>query len=320
MEQTAALNPSYVCYLYEAPKASYSELREMMQNYSSYQKSSIIYSDYKKMLTVQLDYYPGDRILYAWRTGDDSILSADERKAKEVAEGIVKKARNTKNDMEAQLYLYNWLCNNVMYETTNMQVGREAYLKLRQITCIGALLDGKANCQGYTDAFYLLGNMAGFNVCRMFGRDEKEGHCWNGIMLDGKLYIVDVTFGDWDNIGTKAKGYIQFNCAYDPETYIIDGGPEVFPELVTTEDLSQTYYKYKKSIFTSKSDAVNYLVRQCKKNGKGWYFAVVDDKILSSSQVISALKSARTKNGVYNGCNIVVQTYGGDTHIAVRWK
>ena len=319
-EQATVLNPSIVCYIMESPKATYSELRDMMQNYISFQLGSVSYVDYSKKLKVEADYYPGDRILYAWRTGDDSVLSEDELKAKGVAEKIVKKAKSKKNAMETQLYLYNWLCNIMKYETPNMHVSTEAYLKLRQLTCVGALLDGKANCQGYTDAFYLLGNMAGFDVCRVFGKGDGEGHAWNGITLDDKMYLVDVTFGDWDEIGSKAKGYIQFNCAFDPETYAIDGGTEVFPELVTGEDLSQTYYKYKKSIFKSQTDAANYLARQCKKNGKGWYVAVVDDKIISSSKMISALKRARTKNGVYNGFTTVVNTYGGDTHIAVKWN
>jgi hypothetical protein len=207
-----------------------------------------------------------------------------------------------------------------MYETTNMQVGREAYLKLRQITCIGALLDGKANCQGYTDAFYLLGNMAGFNVCRMFGRDEKEGHCWNGIMLDGKLYIVDVTFGDWDNIGTKAKGYIQFNCAYDPETYTIDGGEHLFPDLVMENDLSRTYYAATDSIFTSVDEAAYYLLRQYSSYGAGYAHAMVEGAEIDNDDLEWALSYYYQSAGVdYYSCAWILNTYDGNTYITIEW-
>jgi len=59
----------------------------------------------------------------------------------------------------------------------------------RFVTAIGALLDGKANCQGYSDAFYMLG--------RIGGTANGGLHEWNTITYgDRKTYFIDVTAGD----------------------------------------------------------------------------------------------------------------------------
>ena len=67
----------------------------------------------------------------------------------------------------------------------------------RFVTALGALVDGKANCQGYTDAFYMLGRMCGLDVGRIGGTAFGGGHEWNTITYkDGKTYFIDVTAGD----------------------------------------------------------------------------------------------------------------------------
>ena len=72
----------------------------------------------------------------------------------------------------------------------------------RNKTAIGALIDGYAQCQGFTDAFYMLGRMCGLNVGRIGGTKDngKILHAWNWITFsDGKSYCVDVTLDDGYN-------------------------------------------------------------------------------------------------------------------------
>lgn len=66
---------------------------------------------------------------------------------------------------------------------------------------LGPLLYGKANCSGYTDAYYLLCSLAGLEVCYQPGDSmtpvsAEAGHVWNAIKLDGKWYFIDVTWND----------------------------------------------------------------------------------------------------------------------------
>lgn len=87
----------------------------------------------------------------------------------------------------------------------------------RFVTAIGALVDGKANCQGYTDAFYMLGRMLGLNVGRISGTANNEPHQWNTITYsDGKTYFVDVTWDDqtltYTNREHKGDSFFYFNA------------------------------------------------------------------------------------------------------------
>lgn len=322
-EQSDLLAETIFCYVGQIPEMSEDlSLFDVVGNYVPYQSGSAIYNQAEKSLRITATYYPGKRILYAWRAGDTSMLTEDERKAMEVAMDLVEKARKKSDKpMDIELYLYNWLCNHVVYESPDMHVDTGTYLQLRQLNCLGALLDGKANCQGYTDAFYLLGSMAGFDVRRISGTGYEEGHSWNGILLEGKYYIVDVTFGDADELGSTGKTYTWFNCAYDPEIYAVDGGVEIIPELVTENDLSQSYYKYKKSLFSKLGDASYYLLRQYKKNGKGWTFAVVTNKEVTKKQLETSISNNRSKAGVRSyQYTYLLEYYQGNTYIAVKWK
>ncbi len=84
----------------------------------------------------------------------------------------------------------------------------------RFVTAIGALLDGKANCQGYSDAFYMLG--------RIGGTANGGLHEWNTITYgDEKTYLIDVTAGDdaiQKNDGGKKFVYIYFNRVWTSDT------------------------------------------------------------------------------------------------------
>ena len=67
--------------------------------------------------------------------------------------------------------------------------------------CIGALLNGQADCDGYADAMFLVGRLAGLNVRRQYGDSANGGvsgwfttHMWNLIELDGSWRMMDVTW------------------------------------------------------------------------------------------------------------------------------
>lgn len=321
-EARAQLKESVQCYIAQIPEDYDNEkLRDAIVNYLPFQSGSCSYGTTDKMLRINCKLYPSERILYAWRTGDDSILTKSELEAKKIALSLVKKVKSKETVYAKELYFYNWLSNNVKYNTPNMDVPTEEFLKLRQLTCVGALVDGKANCQGYADAFYLLGTMAGMKVYKIYGSGNDEAHTWNGIKLGDKVYMVDVTWGDKDKLGKSAKNYPYLNCAFDSKTYTIDGGAKCFPKLVKKDDLSRTYYKYNKSIFTNVNDAAYYLLRQYKTKGKGWTYAVVQDKKITNKQLDSALgKNYRKAKVSSYSCSYYIEYYDSDSYIAIKWK
>lgn len=323
--QTSELSETINCYVAQVPEECLDadELWNVLKNYVFFQIGSVSYDLGDKRLQVDAAYYPGDKILQAWRSGDTSGLSEEEASVLALAEEVVSQAKAESSDSLAlEIWLHDWLCRKITYSNPNMEVSNEEYMAIRELNCIGAMIDGTANCQGYTDAFYLLGNMAGFDVCRFSGTADGAPHTWNGIMLGNKMYFVDVTFDDIQNeADEEARIYIWFNCAYDTETRVIDGGAERYPLLATQQDWSVTYYGYKRCMFKTLEDAAISLLNQYRTNGAGWTYALVEGGPYDHDDFYSAVEN----NISYAGLSSVlwadyIEYRGGNTYLCVKWN
>lgn len=179
----------------------------------------INYAEYDGRFYVTIFEYPGDRIADAYLNKDTSKLNKDEMKTLSVANQMladIKKKVN--NDFEFELAIHDAIAEKVSYYDGSTDVPDELNPP-RHLTAVGALLDGKANCQGYTDAFYLLATMAGFDVGRMTVMAD-EPHIVNTINLDGDWYVVDVTFNDTATAEDDAPCfYYLFNAGRDMCVY-----------------------------------------------------------------------------------------------------
>lgn len=153
---------------------------------------------------VKHEYYPGTRILRAIRRGDFSDLTDEEVQAASIAQQVAQEACAYSSAYERILYLHDWLCAHVTYE----KMPDEPPTMPRVCGAVGALVDGRANCQGYVDAFRLLGRLAGLEVRKQMGHDGREDHDWNVVELDGEWYIVDVTQDDLSDDGVWGYAYM----------------------------------------------------------------------------------------------------------------
>ena len=158
--------------------------------------------------------YPGTRVANAYISGDTGWLSQEEMKLYNVAVGIVNKIRKENKYLEHRAMSIYW---EIMNRTSFVSSDDMSH-QPRFVTAIGALIDGKANCQGYSDAFYMLGRMCGLDVGRMSGTANNVPHMWNTVRYSpqGSVYFVDVTWGDShlqkSKDGKRADFYIYFNA------------------------------------------------------------------------------------------------------------
>ena len=204
---------------------------------------------------LQIEYtpYPGERIVAAHQSGDTSDLSEDEQEALEIATEVVADAKAASdNALEIELYLHDWLCDRITYYNGSTEVKNKRDV-LRHLTALGALIDGKANCQGYTDGFYVLASIAGFQVGKQSCTSREGGHSFNTICIDGKWYVVDVTFNDdtYRNGNEIYQDYRLFNAGTEdcseytwPEEYEYHPLQEESGELYyyhLTEDVSSEH-------------------------------------------------------------------------------
>lgn len=171
-------------------------------------------------------YYEGVRIFRSWREGNTSILTERERKALDVAQQMV--AAVSGDDLARERQLHDALCARVVYDSSGPDDHQE------RDCALGVLLGDRADCDGYSDAFALLCNLAGLPAYIVQGRtvpwrddqadlsaqDKNVGHAWNVIRVNGRWVMTDITWNDND----RDISYIYYNNGQDRhlETHIWD--------------------------------------------------------------------------------------------------
>ena len=89
-------------------------------------------------------------------------------------------------DVEKALILHDYLVKQVVYNDSESRNSR--------LTEVGALIEGKANCQGYSVTYRMLLEKAGISV-KCYS-SKKMNHMWNLVKIGSKWYHVDVTWDD----------------------------------------------------------------------------------------------------------------------------
>lgn len=95
------------------------------------------------------------------------------------------------DDFQKVLLLHDRLAQHITYTTDTKN----------EFNSYGALVEGKAVCQGYTLAYSYLLKQCGINSVPV--SSEIMEHMWNLVELDGRYYHVDVT---WDDSITQING------------------------------------------------------------------------------------------------------------------
>lgn len=220
--------------------------------------------------------YPGTHVANAYLRGSTDYLTSDELQLYNKAVEIVNEAKKRPSLLAQELYIHDEICRRVTYE-------------LDKNTAIGALVYGKADCDGYADAFYMLGRMMGWNVGRIFG----GGHAWNWIEFgDGKVYFVDVTgdddMFDFKEHGGKVRGFLYFNAPEEIIAVNHKWDRDLLPNLQRTIDGRYAYRILNNHAFVSSSQA-------------GWDFLAQKLSAAEKGTVFYAMAPFSENRGNYSG-------------------
>lgn len=164
-----------------------------------------------KFVVYTVQYSTGALCLNAERTGDLSQLDAWDLAALQEAKRFLTEELDTSASLLVQeQQIHDYICRRTVYADYPPAEGeRESYRMAS-----GVLVDGEANCMGYSDAFWMLASMAGFSV----QIDCNDDHMWNLITLEDGVHLVDVTWDD-DGLmlpdGTLTHTYRFFNAGMD---------------------------------------------------------------------------------------------------------
>lgn len=215
---------------------------------------------------------------------------------------IIEPIESGLSEYERELYIHNYLLENCEYDKTAAELvyndissGSDA-----SFTAYGALINGRAVCQGYADAISYLLSCVGIENTEISGTSQGENHIWNAVKINGDWYYLDAT---WDDNGDESTQYDYFNITteqleYDhtlAETYKnmtdddITGGDtnlgrnfNIFIPDCTAE--SENYYKKSAAVlqgFDEECDNImGEVLLQTALNGDDYYNIYVDENYL----------------------------------------
>lgn len=152
-----------------------------------------------------IDYLTGFVIVHRLGSNTISQLTSEQKQTYNTAVGILSAAKKCcHSSLQYEKYFHDYLCSTVTYE---LKEGKNA-----NDTAFGALCNKRAECDGYSDAFYLLCNMAGiyagYQYCETSDGNNSQ-HLFNTVKINGKWYFTDVTWDDIDHADP-----MLYSCRY----------------------------------------------------------------------------------------------------------
>lgn len=193
------------------------------------------YSVDNKVVRIQLNYKYNSMTV-------EQINSKVDDKVSEILQGI----KPQMEDIDKVKYFHDYIVYNCVYTVKGDYIS----------TAYGALVDGKALCEGYSRAFALLCNKVGIENIFIYGTTHYESgtnipHIWNMVKLDGEWYNIDVTNDDPPPAeGKEFLGYdfIIFNNFCFPASELtnteVDSRYYNFPKADSTKYNYFNYYGY----------------------------------------------------------------------------
>ena len=271
-----------------------------------------------KTLTIRPVAYPGVRIAAAWKADSLDSLTDEERRTYEKAQGLVQQAKaNTENALALEAWLHDWLCQNVTYDNTNAGLWTGDGALQPEWTAASALLEGRANCQGFGDAFYLLGSLAGFDVRFQYGTVGGEAHCWNAIKLDdGQWYYVDVTYdNDIERFLPEGQTYAYLNFGTGRESRTLWPNSRS-ADIAESDNPAYDLYRQNGTAFDTLDSAARYCIEQ---HGQTQVTAMVEGGGTDHEDMSRALQSMLNEQGTAASWTVYSVSTQGATYFTVRW-
>lgn len=212
-------------------------------------------------------------------------------------------------------YIHDYIVLNCTYDAEGAN-NQSAY---------GALIDGKAVCEGYAKAMAYLCNKAGIECMLVTGYAGGDAHMWNMVKYNGNWYHIDATWDDPAKMidGTEYVKYNYFNLTTSQirldHKIIPDNNFVEYPQAVANEG---NYFIKKGAYIKTFDEAEDILIKQISSgadNNKK-YISVrvatqtlyndIFNKIIKSNEIINLLSKANditnNKFDIYN-CSYSVQ-------------
>ena len=174
--------------MYEMVKFNQSIECELYAVYGIYSYSNYMVDESRMRMIKDIVYYPGARIMHAVRNHSMDMLTDEELHLYNTALSISQNAMEKYSGKADGGILIEKMLVQEIASRCEYFISEEDVFN----TSVGALLYGKADCDGYADALYLLGNLSGITVYHQLGYTADGGsHMWNLVYAGGRWHFTD---------------------------------------------------------------------------------------------------------------------------------
>lgn len=151
---------------------------------------------------------------------------------------ILQEMPQTDDEYEVEQYLHDKLVSGCTYDNAAADSGSKEFPNA--YSAYGALVEGKAVCEGYARALQLLFDKTGIHGTLVRGKslDNDEGHMWNLVSINGAPYHLDATWNDSKN--NRRHNYFNITTAQLLLTHSINEEQSGIVECTATKD---NYYR-----------------------------------------------------------------------------
>lgn len=171
------------------------------------------------------------------RTAADKELAA-------AVDSILSQCPST-DDYEAERYLHDRLLSLCSYDDEAAAASSQQFIDA--YSAYGALVNGKAVCEGYAKAMSLLLHRVNIPATVVLGHSAEDGiaHMWNLVHINGEYYYLDATWNDNDDQPQYA--YFNVTTKQLERTHVLSEG-SFTPSCTATKD---NYYVRNKTFIQS---------------------------------------------------------------------
>lgn len=220
--------------------------------------------------------------IYMYCYADREKTALAKQKYDSAADKLIARITSEMPEFERELILHDRLAGHIAYEDGDYV--HDAY---------GALVNGKAVCDGYTKAFQYLLQKVGIQSFMATGTGNGGKHAWNIVRIDGKYYNVDLT---WDDVKSDII-YTYFNIT-DEEikslSHILDKESEDFAPVCTSTDANYfAVYGGKTNAFSA--DEIGEII---KRNGTRFHIYVTGNVNEFSDSFFNNLSAVGTESNL----------------------
>lgn len=117
-----------------------------------------------------------------------------QKKLDSIVNQIMKGVTRQQSELEREATIFNALADRCTYDNAVSADSKQQ--DWQPYTAYGALVKGKAVCDGYSRAMQLLCGKAGVQCRLVNGSAKGAAHIWNLVRIDGKWYHFDATWMD----------------------------------------------------------------------------------------------------------------------------